>query len=463
MTRFRIPGGRVYCEKNLPPPSLLNTSGLCTRRRLFSWPPNAACRQKENSTREFRNKKHHGPVSHQLQAENAPFSGEALAFFQSSNSYREVLDRMCAPQSEIVFFDFETTGMVKGQKGHPVQIGMVRLKGGVEVGRFMEFMNPGKPLEKWARENLRDSEGNPLTESWLQSKRPYEQVLRDALSFLGETSIVGGQNCSFDIEVMRDSLQRMGELDRWRPSGHVDSLFIARAVFQGQPLPSSFKLERLAQFFRLPTFAAHDAAEDSLASWHVLRATLQRGQIMQEQGAWAPLPSLPPLITPNVALSPVQMQFQELALQGRNMFVTGGAGTGKSFLLNSIVAQMQLQCGPKSCVVLSPTGAAAHHCRSCSTCHPKNTPCPPQSRCTVCASLDHRRHACPQFKEIVRTALAPWAFPVDPAQTKRNVVRCAGNARAVVRAICKPQRSFVSADFYSSLALLKCRWRRRGR
>ena len=295
----------------------------------------------------------------QQQAKDAPFSGEAVAFFQSANSYREVLDRMCAPQSEIVFFDFETTGIVKGQKGHPVQIGMVRVKGGVEVGRFMEFMNPGKPLEKWARENLRDSEGNPLTESWLQSKRPYEQVLCDALSFLGETSIVGGQNCSFDIEVMRDSLQRMGELDRWRPSGHVDSLFIARAVFQGQPLPSSFKLERLAQFFGLPPFAAHDAAEDSLASWYVLRATLQRGQIMQEQGAWAPLPSLPPLLTPNVALSPEQMQFQALALQGRNMFITGGAGTGKSFLLNSIVAQMQLQRGPKSCVVLSPTGAAA--------------------------------------------------------------------------------------------------------
>jgi hypothetical protein len=105
----------------------------------------------------------------------------------------------------------------------------------------------------------------------------------------------------------------------------------------------------------------------------------------------------------------------------------------------------------------------SHHCRSCSTCHPKNTPCPPQSRCTVCASLDHRRHACPQFKEIVKTALAPWAFPVDPAQTKRNVVRRAGKARAAARAICKPQRSFVSADFYSSLALLKCRWRSRGR
>jgi len=297
-----------------------------------------------------------------LQAQ-APFSGDAVAYFQSANSYSEVIDRMCAPQSEIVFFDFETTGIVKSQKfetGHPVQIGMVRVRGGVEVGRFMEFMRPGKPLEPWARDNLRDSDGNLLTDSWLQSKRPYEDVLRDALRFLGDTCIVGGQNIGYDIQVMRNSLERMGELHRWKPTGHVDSLVIARAVFQGQPQPpSSFKLERLAQFLGLPPFSAHDAAEDSLASWHVLRATLQRGQMMQEQGALGRLPALPPLLTPNVALSHEQIQFKEMALQGVNMFITGGAGTGKSYLLNSIVAQMQLQHGPKSCAVLSPTGAAA--------------------------------------------------------------------------------------------------------
>jgi hypothetical protein len=142
--------------------------------------------------------------------------------------------------------------------------------------------------------------------------------------------------------------------------GHVDSCFIAKAVFRGQPAcPPNFKLETLGAFFGLPAFAAHDAAEDSFDSWRALRATLERGQVLQDQGAWGRPPALPPLVTPNDTLSPEQLQLQQQALQGHNMFITGGAGTGKSFLLTSIVAKMQAQRGQRSCVVLSPTGAAA--------------------------------------------------------------------------------------------------------
>jgi ATP-dependent DNA helicase PIF1 len=301
------------------------------------------------------------------QQAHGPFSGTAEAFFQSANSYKEVLQRMCAPQSDIVFFDFETTGIDKSQHpdspewcGFPVQIGMVRVQGGERVGQFMEFMNPGKPLSDWCRKNLRDSDGNLLTDAWLASKRPYDEVLRDALNFLGDSCIVGGQNCTFDVGVMRHSLQRMGELERWKVTGHVDSLFISQAVLSGQSgAPPSFGLENLNRYFGLPAFAAHDAAEDSFASWLVLRAALQRGQSMQEQGTWGRAPALPPLLTPNVTLSDEQTHLQQLALEGRSMFITGGAGTGKSFLLASIVTNMQLQRGKQSCVVLSPTGAAA--------------------------------------------------------------------------------------------------------
>lgn len=296
-----------------------------------------------------------------------PFSGAAGNFFQCANSYNEVLQRMCTPESEIVFFDFETTGIDKSQAhdsaeycGYPVQIGMVRIRGGERVGHFMEFMNPGKPLSDWSRQNLRDSDGNLLTDAWLASKRPYEEVLHDALDFLGDTLIVGGQNCNYDVGVMLHSLRRMGQAARWKVTSHVDSLFVAKAVMSGQPgAPENFKLETLNRHFSLPEFAAHDAAEDSYASWLVLRATLQRGHDMHEQGAWGRLPALPPLLTPNVTLSDEQLCIERLALDGRSMFITGGAGTGKSFLLRSIVTKMQLQRGKQSCVVLSPTGAAA--------------------------------------------------------------------------------------------------------
>jgi DNA polymerase III alpha subunit (gram-positive type) len=135
------------------------------------------------------------------------------------------------------------------------------------------------------------------------------------MTFLGASSIMGGQNCRFDVSVMRHSLKRMGELERWRVAGHVDSCFIAKAVFRSQPTcPPNFKLETLGAFFGLPAFAAHDAAEDSFASWRVMRATLERGQVLQEQGAWDRPPALPPLVTSNATLSPEQLQLQQQAL-----------------------------------------------------------------------------------------------------------------------------------------------------
>ena len=75
----------------------------------------------------------------------APFSGAAGNFFQSANSYDDVLQRMCTPETDIVFFDVETTGIDNSQAhdsaeycGYPVQIGMVRIRGGERVGHCME-------------------------------------------------------------------------------------------------------------------------------------------------------------------------------------------------------------------------------------------------------------------------------------------------------------------------------------
>ncbi len=102
------------------------------------------------------------------------------------------------------------------------------------------------------------------------------------------------------------------------------------------------------------------------------------------------------------------------------------------------------------------------HCSACTTCHPKDTPCPSVSRCTVCGSVAHRRHACPVFKEIVDSALRPWSIPlrcqVDEAS---KVSRSAQNVRGLSRAVSKRPRIFISAHICSPVALLKYRWRRR--
>jgi hypothetical protein len=80
------------------------------------------------------------------------------------------------------------------------------------------------------------------------------------------------------------------------------------------------------------------------------------------------------------------------------------------------------------------------HCHSCASCHPKNTPCPPISRCTVCASVSHRRHACPKLIDIVSAALQPWVISTDNLHKKSKVQRGSSKVRGVARQVVKRSR-----------------------
>ena len=101
------------------------------------------------------------------------------------------------------------------------------------------------------------------------------------------------------------------------------------------------------------------------------------------------------------------------------------------------------------------------HCPACSCCHPKNSSCPPVSRCTVCASAHHRRHACPQFQELVKTALKPWAITPRPLRSTIAVSRHTRQIRPVGRAVCKRPHVFIFAHILSRPALLNYCWRKR--
>jgi len=65
----------------------------------------------------------------------------------------------------------------------------------------------------------------------------------------------------------------------------------------------------------------------------------------------------------NVTLNPEQQRTLQLSLTGRNMFLTGAAGVGKSFLLRHMVSILQSRCanGGDSVAVTASTGIAASH------------------------------------------------------------------------------------------------------
>ena len=61
----------------------------------------------------------------------------------------------------------------------------------------------------------------------------------------------------------------------------------------------------------------------------------------------------------NVQLSEEQAKALALVAEGRNVFLTGSAGTGKSFLLHRVIKTLKEKYGADHVAVCAPTGVAA--------------------------------------------------------------------------------------------------------
>ena len=157
------------------------------------------------------------------------FLGKADEDFADVDSWEEF--KRLYDDKEVVFFDYETTGLVFGEfgeelaKGAPVQFGAVKIKNGKEVGRINLFMNPEEELGEWSRKNLKDADGNPLTDEWLGQQMSVAEAHRQLVEFAGPDALFGVQNATFDKAVLDGVLEQMGE--EWRPSGYLDTREIA--------------------------------------------------------------------------------------------------------------------------------------------------------------------------------------------------------------------------------------------
>lgn len=153
------------------------------------------------------------------------FLGEADSYFGDSNSWEEFKKKY--NDAEVVFLDYETTGLDFDEfgkattNGKPTQIGLVRMKGGKEIGRLNLFMNPEEPLGEWSLANLKDADGNHITNEWLATQMPMAEAHRQVAEFIGPNAIIGVQNATFDKNVLDDALAESGI--EWRPRGYLDT------------------------------------------------------------------------------------------------------------------------------------------------------------------------------------------------------------------------------------------------
>lgn len=157
------------------------------------------------------------------------FIGDAGKIFGDAKTWEEFKEAY--NKKEIIFFDYETTGIdvdADGRtvgKGSPVQIGAVRMKGGKVIDRLNVFMKPDQPLGEWSIKNLKDKDGNPLTDNWLNGQVSMLKAHQMLEEFAGPNAIFGVQYAPFDKDVLDATLEKLGM--QWKPSGYLDTKDIA--------------------------------------------------------------------------------------------------------------------------------------------------------------------------------------------------------------------------------------------
>ena len=165
-----------------------------------------------------------GVPQHPRKPTYGPMLGDFEKIFDGVSSWDEFKQKY--NDQEVVFLDYETTGIVFDKYGRvldngvPTQIGAVKVKDGQIIDRFNIFVNPEQPLGEWSRKNLKDADGNPLTDEYLSDKTPMGEAHRLLAAFAGPNALMGVQNAGYDKDVLDDVLRKTG-VD-WNPRGWID-------------------------------------------------------------------------------------------------------------------------------------------------------------------------------------------------------------------------------------------------
>ena len=126
--------------------------------------------------------------------------------------------------TEFVVFDTETTGFNAATEDQMIEIGAVKLKDGVIVDRFDEFINPNRKLPS------KITELTAITDDMLKDARNEKDVVKDFVKWFGDDPLVA-HNAKFDVSFLEIAMKRnkLGELKNMV----LDTLELSRTLDQG--------------------------------------------------------------------------------------------------------------------------------------------------------------------------------------------------------------------------------------
>ena len=161
-----------------------------------------------------------------------------------------------------VVYDLETTGFsVNYEK--IIEIGAVKIKNGVIVDRFSEFVNPGKLISQKVMDLTK------ITNEDVKDARTIDAVLKDFYKFF-DGAILVAHNAHFDIGHLYQNLNNLGY--KYERFPVIDTLYLAKALY---PDHKRYNLESLGKMLGVEQTVFHRALDDATATGEVFLHMLQ--------------------------------------------------------------------------------------------------------------------------------------------------------------------------------------------
>jgi len=165
--------------------------------------------------------------------------------------------------------DLETSGGSPRSGAGITEIGVVKVRGGVVLGTFQSFVDPGHSLPAFI------TQLTGITDEMLISAPFVDEILPSLFQFLGppEETVLVAHNSPFDMSFLKAAA--LAHEVSWPNYLTVDTARLARAVLEPDEVVNC-KLGTLAVFFNAHTSPNHRALDDALATVDVLHGIIER-------------------------------------------------------------------------------------------------------------------------------------------------------------------------------------------
>ena len=165
--------------------------------------------------------------------------------------------------------DLETSGGSPRSGAGITEIGVVKVRGGVVLGTFQSFVDPGHSLPAFI------TQLTGITDEMLISAPFVDEILPSLFQFLGppEETVLVAHNSPFDMSFLKAAA--LAHEVSWPNYLTVDTARLAKAVLDPDEVVNC-KLGTLAVFFNAHTSPNHRALDDALATVDVLHGIIER-------------------------------------------------------------------------------------------------------------------------------------------------------------------------------------------